>query len=138
LDPDCKLMIVMGKSDPDESTYRQQSMILVPMDTPGVTVVRDLPMLGYHDRLGDGEVVFDNARVPAANMLGEEGGGFAIAQGRLGPGRMHYAMRAIGIAERALEMMCQRATDRVAFGEPLARRGVIREWIARSRIEIDQ
>ena len=138
LDPDCKLMIVMGKSDPDESTYRQQSMILVPMDAEGVTVVRDLPMLGYHDRLGHGEVLFENVRVPATNMLGEEGGGFAIAQGRLGPGRMHYAMRAIGIAERALEMLCQRATDRVAFGEPLARRGVIREWIARSRIEIDQ
>ena len=138
LDPDCRFMIVMGKSDPEATTYRQQSMIIVPTDTEGVTVVRDLPMLGYHDRLGHGEVLFENARVPVANMLGEEGGGFAIAQGRLGPGRMHYAMRAIGIAERALEMMCQRATDRIAFGEPLARRGVIREWIARSRIEIDQ
>ena len=138
LDPDCRFMIVMGKSDPDATTYRQQSMIIVPTDTEGVTVVRDLPMLGYHDRLGHGEVLFENARVPVTNMLGEEGGGFAIAQGRLGPGRMHYAMRAIGIAERALEMMCQRATDRVAFGEPLAKRGVIREWIARSRIEIDQ
>lgn len=138
LDPDCKLMIVMGKSDPDAATYRQQSMILVPTDAEGVTVVRDLPMLGYHDRLGHGEVLFENVRVPATNILGEEGGGFAIAQGRLGPGRMHYAMRAIGIAERALQMMCQRATDRVAFGEPLAKRGVVREWIARSRIEIDQ
>ncbi|UVE95889.1 acyl-CoA dehydrogenase family protein [Dietzia sp. B32] len=138
IDPDCKFMIVMGKSDPEASTYRQQSMIIVPTDTAGVTIVRDLPMLGYHDRLGHGEVLFENVRVPVTNMLGEEGGGFAIAQGRLGPGRMHYAMRAIGIAERALEMMCQRATDRVAFGEPLAKRGVIREWIARSRIEIDQ
>ncbi|HMT50182.1 acyl-CoA dehydrogenase family protein [Dietzia sp. UBA5065] len=138
LDPDCKLMIVMGKSDPDASTYRQQSMILVPTDAEGVTVVRDLPTFGYHDRLGHGEVLFEDVRVPASNMLGVEGGGFEIAQGRLGPGRMHYAMRAIGIAERALQMMCQRATDRVAFGEPLAKRGVVREWIARSRVEIDQ
>ncbi|MBB1035971.1 acyl-CoA dehydrogenase [Dietzia sp. CQ4] len=138
LDPDCRLMIVMGKSDPDGPAYRQQSMILVPTDTPGIEIVRDLPMLGYHDRLGHGEVTFTDVRVPAGNMLGEEGDGFAIAQGRLGPGRMHYAMRGIGIAERALELMCQRAQDRVAFGEPLAKRGVVREWIARSRIEIDQ
>lgn len=138
LDPDCKLMIVMGKSDPDGPAYRQQSMILVPTDAAGVEVVRDLPMLGYHDRLGHGEVMLRDVRVPAENMLGQEGDGFAIAQGRLGPGRMHYAMRGIGIAERALEMMCRRAQDRVAFGEPLAKRGVVREWIARSRIEIDQ
>ena len=138
LDPDCKLMIFMGKSAPDGPSYRQQSMILVPMDAEGVTVLRDLPMLGYHDRLGHGEVDFCDVRVPAENMLGKEGDGFAIAQGRLGPGRMHYAMRAIGMAERAFDMMCQRAQDRVAFGEPLSKRGVVREWIARSRIEIDQ
>ncbi|GGG26044.1 acyl-CoA dehydrogenase [Rhodococcoides trifolii] len=138
LDPDCKLMIFMGKSDPDGPTYRQQSMILVPADAPGIEVLRDLPMFGFQDRLGHGEVQFTDVRVPATNMLGEEGDGFAIAQGRLGPGRMHYAMRAIGMAERALDMMCQRALRRNAFGGPLADRGVVREWIARSRIEIDQ
>ncbi|OZD11374.1 acyl-CoA dehydrogenase [Rhodococcus sp. 06-156-3C] len=138
LDPDCKLMIFMGKSDPEGPTYRQQSMILVPMDTPGVEVLRDLPMFGFQDRLGHGEVQFTDVRVPASNMLGAEGDGFTIAQGRLGPGRMHYAMRAIGMAERALEMMCRRAVQREAFGGPLADRGVVREWIARSRVEIDQ
>ena len=138
LDPDCKLMIFMGKSDPEGPTYRQQSMILVPMDTPGVEVLRDLPMFGFQDRLGHGEVQFTDVRVPASNMLGAEGDGFTIAQGRLGPGRMHYAMRAIGMAERALEMMCRRAVRREAFGGPLADRGVVREWIARSRVEIDQ
>ncbi|MDT9593266.1 acyl-CoA dehydrogenase family protein [Nocardioides zeae] len=138
LDPDCRLVIFMGKSDPDGPTYRQQSMILVPADAPGIEVVRDLPMFGYRDRLGHGEVQFTDVRVPASNMLGEEGDGFAIAQGRLGPGRMHYAMRAIGMAERALQLMCERATSRIAFGDPLARRGVVREWIARSRMEIDQ
>ena len=100
LDPDCQLVIFMGKSDPDAPTYRQQSMVLVPKNSPGLEVVRDLPMLGYHDRLGHGEVQFTDVRVPVTNMLGAEGDGFAIAQGRLGPGRMHYAMRAIGIAER--------------------------------------
>jgi acyl-CoA dehydrogenase len=138
LDPDCTLMIFMGKSDPDGPTYRQQSMILVPMDAPGVEVLRDLPMFGFQDRLGHGEVQFTDVRVPASNMLGAEGDGFAIAQGRLGPGRMHYAMRAIGMAERALEMMCRRAAERHAFGGPLTDRGVVREWIARSRVEIDQ
>lgn len=138
LDPDCKLVIFMGKSDPEAPTYRQQSMILVPADAPGVEVLRDLPMFGFHDRLGHGEVQFTDVRVPAANMLGAEGDGFAIAQGRLGPGRMHYAMRAIGMAERALDLMCRRALERTAFGGPLADRGVVREWIARSRIEIDQ
>lgn len=138
LDPDCKLLIFMGKSDPDAPTYRQQSMILVPADAPGIEVLRDLPMFGYHDRLGHGEVQFTDVRVPVENMLGTEGDGFAIAQGRLGPGRMHYAMRAIGMAERALELMCRRSLDRVAFGQPLAERGVVREWIARSRMEIDQ
>lgn len=138
LDPDCRLIIFMGKSDADAPAYRQQSMVLVPRATPGLEVVRDLPMFGYRDRLGHGEVLFTDVRVPVSNMLGKEGDGFAIAQGRLGPGRMHYAMRAIGMAERALELMVRRARDRVAFGDPLARRGVVREWIARSRMEIDQ
>lgn len=138
LDPDCELIIFMGKSNPDAPTYRQQSMILVPRDTPGITVLRDLPMFGYTDRLGHGEVQFTDVRVPVENMLGKEGDGFAIAQGRLGPGRMHYAMRAIGMAERALDLMCERALTREAFGGPLAERGVVREWIARSRMEIDQ
>lgn len=138
LDPDCKLIIFMGKSDPDGPTYRQQSMILVPADAPGIEVLRDLRMFGYEDRLGHGEVQFTDVRVPATSMLGAEGDGFAIAQGRLGPGRMHYAMRAIGFAERALQLMCERAATRIAFGEPLAQRGVVREWIARSRMEIDQ
>jgi acyl-CoA dehydrogenase len=138
LDPDCKLVIFMGKSDPDADTYRQQSMILVPRDAEGVEVVRDLPMFGFRDRLGHGEVQFTDVHVPVENMLGSEGDGFAIAQGRLGPGRMHYAMRAIGMAERALQLMCRRAQTRVAFGGPLADQGVVREWIARSRMEIDQ
>ncbi|MGW1738685.1 acyl-CoA dehydrogenase family protein [Nocardia sp. NPDC001965] len=138
LDPDCELIVFMGKSDPTAPAYRRQSMILVPADAPGIEILRDLPMFGFHDRLGHGEVQFTDVRVPAANMLGAEGDGFAIAQGRLGPGRMHYAMRAVGMAERALELMCRRSLERTAFGGPLADRGVVREWIARSRIEIDQ
>lgn len=138
LDPDCELIILMGVSDPDAPTYRQQSMVLIPRHTPGVTVLRDLPMFGYTDRLGHGEVLFENVRVPAADLLGGEGEGFALAQGRLGPGRMHYAMRAVGFAERALRLMCERTLSRVAFGGPLADQGVVREWIARSRIEIEQ
>ncbi|MFD7923458.1 acyl-CoA dehydrogenase family protein [Streptomyces sp. NPDC059740] len=138
LDPDCKLIIVMGRTDPDAPAYRQQSMLLVPRDTPGVTVLRDLPMFGYTDRLGHGDVLFEDVRVPVENILGGEGEGFALAQGRLGPGRMHYAMRAVGFAERALQMMCERVTARTAFGGPLADQGVVREWIARSRIEIEQ
>ncbi|MFC6152834.1 acyl-CoA dehydrogenase family protein [Nocardioides yefusunii] len=138
MDPDCKLLIFMGKSDPDAEPYRQQSMILVPTDAPGVEIVRDLSSFGYRDRLGHAELQFTDVRVPAANMLGNEGDGFAIAQGRLGPGRMHYAMRAIGIAERGLQLMCERAQQRSAFGGPLADQGVVREWIARSRMEIDQ
>ncbi|MBP2326056.1 acyl-CoA dehydrogenase [Kibdelosporangium banguiense] len=138
LDPDCELIILMGVSDPDAPPYRQQSMILIPRHTPGVTVLRDLPMFGYTDRLGHGDVLFENVRVPAANLLGSEGEGFALAQGRLGPGRMHYAMRAVGFAERALQLMCERTLSRVAFGGPLADQGVVREWIARSRIEIEQ
>jgi acyl-CoA dehydrogenase len=138
LDPDCALIVLMGVSDPDAPTYRRQSMLLVPRDTPGVTVLRDLPMFGYTDRLGHGDVLFTDVRVPVANLLGGEGEGFTLAQGRLGPGRMHYAMRAVGFAERALEMMCRRVLAREAFGGPLAGQGVIREWVARSRIEIEQ
>jgi len=134
----CKVFIVMGKTDPTASRHLQQSMILVPRDTPGLTVVRDLPVFGYQDREGHVELRFENARVPAANLLSEEGSGFAIAQARLGPGRIHHCMRCIGIAERALELMCRRVTSRVAFGRPLSDQGVIREWIADSRMEIEQ
>jgi acyl-CoA dehydrogenase len=136
--PRCKVAIVMGKTDPDAPTYSQQSMVLVPMDTPGLTVVRDLLVFGYNDREGHCELNFDNVRVPVTNLLGEEGSGFALAQSRLGPGRIHHCMRCIGIAERALELMCRRVTNRVAFGKPLAQQGVIQEWIADSRIEIEQ
>ena len=138
LDPDCELIILMGVSNPDADTYHQQSMILIPRDTPGVDIVRNLPVFGRFDRLGHGEVFFDHVRVPVSNILGGEGEGFTIAQARLGPGRMHYAMRAVGFAERALELLCQRVLERSAFGGPLAEQGVVREWIARSRIEIDQ
>ena len=134
----CKIMIVMGKTDPEAPRHLQQSMILVPMDTPGVTKVRDLPVFGYQDREGHGEMLFEDVRVPATNLLAEEGSGFAIAQARLGPGRIHHCMRCIGIAERALDLMCRRVTERVAFGRPLSEQGVIREWIADSRIEIEQ
>jgi len=136
--PRCAVAIVMGKTDPDAPTYTQQSMVLVPMDTPGLTVVRDLLVFGYNDREGHCELRFDDVRVPASNLLGTEGGGFALAQARLGPGRIHHCMRCIGMAERALELMCRRVTDRVAFGKPLAQQGVIQEWIADSRIEIEQ
>ena len=136
--PHCKIMIVMGKNDPNAETYRQQSMILVPVDTPGVTVLRMLNVMGFDDAPhGHGEVVFDNVRVPVGNMLLGEGRGFEIAQGRLGPGRIHHCMRIIGIAERALEMMCKRATERETWGKALADRGVTQERIAQSRIEIE-
>ncbi|MGY6026430.1 acyl-CoA dehydrogenase family protein [Streptomyces spinosirectus] len=138
LDRDCRLIILMGVTDPDAPTYRQQSMLLIPRDTPGITVLRDLPMFGYTDRCGHGDVLFEDVRVPVSALLGDEGGGFALAQGRLGPGRMHYAMRAVGFAERALELMCRRTLTRTAFGGTLAEQGVVREWIARSRIEIEQ
>jgi len=137
-DPRCKIMIVMGKTDVDESVHRQQSMILVPVDTPGVEVVRALPVFGYHDQHGHGEVQLTDVRVPAANLIGGEGDGFAVAQARLGPGRIHHCMRAVGAAERALKLMCERALSRVAFGLELARQGVVREQIAESRMEIDQ
>ncbi|NDA59660.1 MAG: acyl-CoA dehydrogenase [Actinobacteria bacterium] len=138
LDPRCEILILMGKTDPAAETHRQQSMVLVPLDTPGVTVQRSLPVFGYHDQHGHGEITFDNARVPAANLIGEEGAGFAIAQARLGPGRIHHCMRMIGLAERALDMMIDRSRERVAFGKPLSDQGVVRESIALSRIEIDQ
>ena len=137
-DPRCKVMIVMGKTNPDANTYQQQSMILVPVDTPGVDVVRALPVFGYQDQHGHAEVRFTDVRVPATNLLGEEGGGFAIAQARLGPGRIHHCMRAMGMAERALEYMCRRATSRVAFGKPIAAQGVVQQQIAESRMEIEQ
>jgi acyl-CoA dehydrogenase len=136
-DPRCKIMILMGKTDTSESVHRQQSMILVPRDTPGVEVVRALPVFGYHDQHGHGEVQFTDVRVPASNLLANEGDGFMIAQARLGPGRIHHCMRAIGAAERALKLMCERAVSRVAFGQELAKQGVVREQIAESRMEID-
>ncbi len=135
----CKILIVMGKTDPNNpDRYRQQSMVLVPKNTPGVTIVRNLPVMGYIDNESHCEVLFENVRVPASNLLGEEGSGFAIAQARLGPGRIHHCMRAIGMAQLALELMCQRATSRVAFGKPLSEQGVIQEWIAQSQLEIEQ
>jgi acyl-CoA dehydrogenase len=134
----CRIMIVMGKTDPEAEPHRQQSMVLVPMDTPGIRLVRSLSVFGYVDRESHAEIFFDDVRVPRTNLLGEEGGGFAIAQARLGPGRVHHCMRTIGAAERALELMCQRVGGRVAFGRSLADQGVIQEWIADSRAEIDQ
>jgi acyl-CoA dehydrogenase len=134
----CKVAIVMGKTDPGAPTHRQQSMVLVPMDTPGLTNVRALPVFGYQDNEGHCELRFDDVRVPPDHLLGEEGGGFAMAQARLGPGRIHHCMRAIGVAERALELMCRRVRSRVAFGKPLSDQGVIQQWIADSRIEIEQ
>ena len=137
-DPRCKIMIVMGKTDTSETPHRQQSMILVPTDTEGVEIVRALPVFGYMDQHGHGEVRFTDVRVPAANLISNEGDGFMIAQARLGPGRIHHCMRAIGAAERALKLMCERAMSRVAFGQELAKQGVVREQIAESRMEIDQ
>jgi acyl-CoA dehydrogenase len=134
----CKIMILMGVSNPDADTYRRQSMILVPMKTPGVILVRALPVFGFQDEGGHCEILFEDVRVPAENLLGEEGSGFAIAQARLGPGRIHHCMRAIGLAERAYEMMCKRVLSRKAFGKELARQGVIQDWIAEARIRIEQ
>ena len=137
-DPRCKIMILMGKTDPEGHPYRQQSMVLVPLDTPGVEIVRPLPVFGYWDQHGHCEIKLTDVRVPVENLVGEEGGGFAIAQARLGPGRIHHCMRAIGMAERALELMCRRAVSRVAFGKPLAQQGVVQQQIAESRMAIEQ
>ncbi|WP_104105946.1 acyl-CoA dehydrogenase family protein [Nocardioides sp. 616] len=140
MNPECEVFIVMGKTDPEASRHRQQSMILVPRDTPGLEVVRPMQVFGYddHEHGGHAELTFTDVRVPVTNLVGEEGAGFAIAQARLGPGRIHHCMRAIGVAERAIELMCARAEDRVAFGRPLSRQGVIREWIAESRVAVEQ
>ena len=134
----CKLSIVMGVTNPDAARHRMQSMVIVPMDTPGVEVEREPTVFGYQDRGGHPQVFFDGASVPVSNLLGEEGGGFAIAQARLGPGRIHHCMRSIGAAERCLDLMVQRSKARTAFGKPLSDQGVIREWIADSRIRIEQ
>jgi acyl-CoA dehydrogenase len=139
MDPRCKILIVMGKTNPDAPRHRQQSMILVPRDTPGVTIKRGMRVFGFTDGThgGHAEIEFTDVRVPAANLIAEEGDGFAIAQARLGPGRIHHCMRQIGAAERALELMCRRVTDRTAFGKPLAEQGVIQDWIAESRVRIE-
>ncbi|MEU0554974.1 acyl-CoA dehydrogenase family protein [Dactylosporangium sp. NPDC006015] len=140
MSPHCELLIVMGKSDPAADRHRQQSMILVPRDTPGVVIRRGLRTFGYDDgdHGGHAEIDFAGVRVPAGHLIGGEGDGFAIAQARLGPGRIHHCMRLIGMAERALELMCRRVTARVAFGRPLAEQGVVRDWIAESRVRIEQ
>jgi acyl-CoA dehydrogenase len=135
--PNCRVIIVMGKTSTDGPIHKQQSQILVPMDTPGVSIVRELSVFGYTDQDGHGEVDFSDVRVPASNLIAGEGDGFMIAQARLGPGRIHHCMRAIGAAERALEAMCRRAISRTTFGQPVAMRGNIQDWIAESRIEIE-
>ncbi|MEV6644280.1 acyl-CoA dehydrogenase family protein [Amycolatopsis sp. NPDC051371] len=140
MNPACKIFIVMGKTDPDAAPHKQQSMILVPRDTPGLTVKRGMHVFGYDDsdHGGHAEVLFEDVRVPVENLIAGEGDGFAIAQARLGPGRIHHCMRAIGMAERALELMCRRAISREAFGKPIAQQGVVQDWIAESRVKIEQ
>jgi acyl-CoA dehydrogenase len=137
LHPHCRIMIVMGKTAPEGPRHRQQSQILVPLDTPGVSILRGLPVFGYQDQEGHAEILFEDVRVPAENLIAGEGDGFMIAQARLGPGRIHHCMRSIGAAERALQAMCERAVARVTFGEPVAARANIQDWIAESRIEIE-
>jgi acyl-CoA dehydrogenase len=140
MNPDCRLFVVMGKTDPDADRHRQQSMVLVPRDTPGLEVVRGMEVFGYddHDHGGHAELRFTDVRVPATNLVAGEGDGFAIAQARLGPGRIHHCMRSIGLAEVAVEAMCRRVSERVAFGRPLAEQGVVRDWVAESRVRIEQ
>lgn len=140
MNPACKIFIVMGKSDPDAPAHRQQSMILVPRDTPGLSAARGMHVFGYSDsdQGGHAEVVLDNVRVPAENIISEEGAGFAIAQARLGPGRIHHCMRLMGMAERAIELMCRRAVSRSTFGKPIADQGVVQDWIAEARVRVEQ
>jgi acyl-CoA dehydrogenase len=140
MNPNCKIFIVMGKTDPEAPSHRQQSMVLVPRDTPGLTVKRGMHVFGYTDadHGGHAELLFEDVRVPADNLIGEQGGGFAIAQARLGPGRIHHCMRLIGMAERAVELMCRRALARTTFGKPVAQQGVVQDWIAESRVRIEQ
>ncbi|AEF36515.1 acyl-CoA dehydrogenase FadE2_1 [Mycolicibacter sinensis] len=137
LHQNCRVMIVMGKTDPDAATHRQQSMMVVPIDAPGVTVMRGVSVFGYQDREGHAEIDFNDVRVPAKDVLKGEGEGFAIAQARLGPGRIHHCMRCIGMAERALELLCRRAQSRVTFGKPVSDNANIRDWIAEARIDIE-
>lgn len=137
LHANCKVLIVMGKTDFEAPTHRQQSMMVVPIDTPGVTIVRGVPVFGYMDREGHAEILFEDVRVPTTALLAGEGDGFVIGQARLGPGRIHHCMRSIGMAERALDLMIQRAQRRVTFGEPIANRSNIQDWIAEARIEIE-
>ena len=140
MNPQCEVFIVMGKTDPSASRHRQQSQVLVPRDTPGLTVVRPMHVMGYddHEHGGHAELRFEDVRVPVSNLIGEEGGGFGVAQARLGPGRIHHCMRAIGVAEKAIELMCTRADSRVAFGRAISEQGVVRDWIAESRVRLEQ
>ncbi|WP_027007824.1 acyl-CoA dehydrogenase family protein [Conexibacter woesei] len=137
LHANCKVMIVMGKTNPDGPKHQQQSMLVVPLDTPGVNIIRGLPVFGYQDREGHAEVVFEDVRVPTSALLAGEGEGFMISQARLGPGRIHHCMRSIGMAERALDLLCQRALQRVTFGKPVAENANIMDWIAEARIELE-
>ncbi|MFQ5967100.1 MAG: acyl-CoA dehydrogenase family protein [Acidimicrobiia bacterium] len=136
--PRCKVSIVMGVTNPDADPYHRQSMVLVPLDAKGVEIERPLHVFGYHDRGGHPQINFDGVRVPAQNLLGEEGAGFAIAQARLGPGRIHHCMRAIGMAERAFDLMCERVLGREAFGQTISEQGVVQDWIAEARLRIEQ
>ena len=140
MNPNCRIFIVMGKTDPDAERHRQQSMILVPRETPGLEICRGMEVFGYddHEHGGHAELTLTDVRVPAGNLIGGAGDGFAIAQARLGPGRIHHCMRAVGLAERAIEAMCARADERVAFGRPLAQQGVVHNWIADARVTVEQ